>query len=187
MVLVQPNVVLDEGYPVPLPFNTMYDEWDKTKAKYIGDLFQVTMDPQEKQILEEAAAATAAAAGGEEDPLRRPEGEHALLRPKDARVPRPDALGAASGAGARRAVPDRVLGDHGPARARFSRQQAAGPGRRRGPGGRGEARCPVATGEAPLRGLARLARARRRRRRQLFLDARRRRGRPGRPRREQRE
>ena len=64
MVLVQPNVVLDEGYPVPLPFNTMYDEWDKTKAKYIGDLFQVTMDPQEKQILEEAAAATAAAAGG---------------------------------------------------------------------------------------------------------------------------
>jgi hypothetical protein len=64
MVLVQPNVVLDEGYPVPLPFNTMYDEWDKTKAKYIGDLFQVTMDPQEKQILEEAAAAATAAAGG---------------------------------------------------------------------------------------------------------------------------
>ena len=64
MVLAQPNVVLDEGYPVPLPFNTMYEEWDKTKAKYIGDLFQVTMDPQEKQILEEAAAATATAAGG---------------------------------------------------------------------------------------------------------------------------
>jgi TM2 domain-containing membrane protein YozV len=67
-VLVQPNVVLEEGYPVPLPFNTIgaeYTGWGETKSQYIGDLFQVTLDPVEKQALEEAeAAAKAGGAGG---------------------------------------------------------------------------------------------------------------------------
>ena len=67
LVLVQPNVVLDDGYPVPLPFNTVFQEytgWDNPKSKYIGDLFQVTLDPNEKQTLAEAEAAAAGGAGG---------------------------------------------------------------------------------------------------------------------------
>jgi TM2 domain-containing membrane protein YozV len=66
MVLAQPNVVLDDGYPVPLPFNTILQEytgWDNPKSKYVGDLFQVTLDPTEKQTLAEAAAAEAGGAG----------------------------------------------------------------------------------------------------------------------------
>ena len=72
-ILFQPGSVLENGYPVPLPFNTMYTEWDKEKSRYVGDLFQVTMDPQQKTMLEEAAAeaekAKKAAAGGSSNPL----------------------------------------------------------------------------------------------------------------------
>jgi len=67
LVLVQPNVVLDDGYPVPLPFNTVFQEytgWDNPKSKYVGDLFQVTLDPTEKQTLAEAAAEAGGAGAG---------------------------------------------------------------------------------------------------------------------------
>jgi len=63
-ILFQPGSVLEDGYPVPLPFNTMNPDWDKVKSRYIGDLFQVTMDPQQKSMLEEAAAEAAKADGG---------------------------------------------------------------------------------------------------------------------------
>lgn len=56
-VLFQPGVVLDDGYPVPLPFNAVYSQftgWDSPSAKYVGDLFQVTLDPGQKQALSEA-------------------------------------------------------------------------------------------------------------------------------------
>jgi len=68
-ILFQPGSVLENGYPVPLPFNTIYTEWDKEKSRYVGDLFQVTMDPQQKTMLEEAAAETAKAEGGSANPL----------------------------------------------------------------------------------------------------------------------
>ena len=68
-ILFQPGSVLEDGYPVPLPFNTMNPEWDKVKTRYIGDLFQVTMDPQQKSMLEEAAAEAAKAEGGSTNPL----------------------------------------------------------------------------------------------------------------------
>ncbi len=67
LVLAQPNVVLEDGYPVPLPFNTVYAEftqWDSPSSKYIGDLFQVTLDPNEKQSLADAAAKEAEGGAG---------------------------------------------------------------------------------------------------------------------------
>lgn len=55
-VLFQPGNILDDGYGIPLPFTAMYEPWDLPSAKFVGDLFQVTLTKQEKQILAEQAS-----------------------------------------------------------------------------------------------------------------------------------
>lgn len=55
-VLFQPGNILDDGYGIPLPFTAMYEPWDLPSAKFVGDLFQVTLTRQEKQILAEQAS-----------------------------------------------------------------------------------------------------------------------------------
>ena len=50
-LLFLPDTILKEGYyPIPLPF-TIYSEWAGVDAGLIGDIFQVTLTPNERSAL----------------------------------------------------------------------------------------------------------------------------------------
>jgi TM2 domain-containing membrane protein YozV len=50
-LLFLPDTILKEGYyPIPLPF-TIYESWSQVDAGLIGDLFQVTLTPNERSAL----------------------------------------------------------------------------------------------------------------------------------------